>query len=81
MDNQRGRPGSMEFEELKKIVHRICMDQDDRVTQKEFQQHIQFTKNVLDLIQKDMILKANIKDVCILIDSKASKTSSNKLRY
>jgi len=32
----------------------------------------------MDLIQKDILLKANIKDLCTLLDSKASIEDINK---
>lgn len=69
---QKSKVSYSDFEELKKIVHKLCIDQDERITQKEFAQHIKFTKGVLDVIQKDVLLKASIKDVCQLIDSKSN---------
>lgn len=66
-----------DFDELKNIIQKLCIDQDERAYQKDLQKHIQLTKYTLDLVQKDILMKANIQDMCTLLDSKASKEALN----
>ncbi|KAM3147350.1 hypothetical protein pb186bvf_000601 [Paramecium bursaria] len=68
-----------DFDELKNIIQKLCIDQDERAYQKDLQKHIQLTKYTLDLIQKDMIMKANIQDMCTLLDNKANILDVNKV--
>ncbi|EAR84714.1 hypothetical protein TTHERM_00637160 (macronuclear) [Tetrahymena thermophila SB210] len=72
------RANSKEVEALRVIVDKISVDIEEKLTVNDFENHVLQTKNALDAIQKDMILKANIKDVCALLDTKANIDDMNK---
>lgn len=60
---------------MKQVVGKIIEVQEGKIGQKEFAQYTEKISSVLDLIKKDMILKASIKDVCTILDTKASTDS------
>ena len=62
-----------DFEEIRRALEKQWIELDEKLSVKEFDNNVLHTKQAMDLIQKDLILKANIKDVCTLIDTKASK--------
>ena len=49
----------------------MCSEIEDRLPLKDFENYINTNRNALDLMQKDILLKANIKDICTLLDTKA----------
>lgn len=63
---------------MKQVVGKIIEVQEGKIGQKEFAQYTEKISSVLDLIKKDMILKASIKDVCTILDTKANIDDTNK---
>lgn len=41
---------------------------DEKISGKEFDTHVDYTRKVLDDFNQDLSLKSNIKDVCTLLD-------------
>ncbi|CAD8114060.1 unnamed protein product [Paramecium primaurelia] len=76
--NLKQRVLFQDFEELKNIIQKLCIDQDERAYQKDLTKHIQLTKYTLDLIQKDMMLKAGIQDMITILDTKANIPEINQ---
>ena len=46
---------------------------------KDFDIHLNATKGALEELHKDLVAKSNIKDICSLLDNKASMFLSIKL--
>lgn len=44
----------------------------------DFENHIEHTRSALEEVGKDMLLKANIKDICTLLDMKSNIDDVNR---
>ena len=62
-----------EFEEMKNVIDKILKEFDSKIGIKDFEFSFGNTKHLVEEIQRELLLKANIKDVCLLLDSKAGK--------
>lgn len=62
-----------DVEVLTLSLEKLTAELEQRLSLAEFDNHVLQTKKALDVIQSDMSAKANIKDVCALLDTKASK--------
>ena len=61
-----------EFDDIRKLVEKLCRELEEKVNFKEFDSQTNFSRSTLEDLQKEVLLKANIKDVCTLLDTKAS---------
>ena len=64
--------GIIEFEDLKKLTEKLLKEYEEKVSVKVFEKMVGSTKKSTESLSKDLQLKANIKDVCTLLDAKAS---------
>lgn len=60
------------MEDMRKQLERVSRDCDEKAAIKEVNQFSVQTNKTLEDLQRDMILKSNIKDVCALLDAKSS---------
>ena len=61
-----------ELETLRQSMAGMRVDIIKKANQSEMDQHIASTRSALEDVARDIVLKANIKDVCTLLDMKAS---------
>jgi hypothetical protein len=61
-----------ELDNLKQTMAGLRVDIIKKANQSEMDQHIAQTRSALEDVARDIVLKANIKDVCTLLDMKAS---------
>jgi len=62
---------------LKKILDRIVKDLEFKSSFKDLEAHVNFCKNVFEDLTKELLLKANIKDLIPLLDTKANVEDVN----
>eukprot|EP00826_Nyctotherus_ovalis_P037200 TRINITY_DN3379_c0_g1_i5.p1 TRINITY_DN3379_c0_g1~~TRINITY_DN3379_c0_g1_i5.p1 ORF type:complete len:595 (+),score=254.19 TRINITY_DN3379_c0_g1_i5:106-1890(+) len=67
-----------EFGILSSKVDALQSELDQKLSRNDFEQHVINGREQLTNIKKDLLLKANIKDVCTLIDIKASSEDVKK---
>ena len=76
------KPGYNEIEDMRRRIEQM-LKEDDKVTIRgnilfsfvislEFESNIGHLRKLVDDLQKELLLKANIKDVCTLLDTKSS---------
>jgi len=61
-----------DFEDLRRTVDAVRVDMQRRASQTDLELHVAHTRSALEEAAKDIVMKANIKDVCTLLDMKAS---------
>jgi hypothetical protein len=66
------KTSNLEYEDLKRKLDQFVHLVEDKVSFRDFETQHTHIKRILDDIQKELILKANIKDVCTLLDAKSS---------
>ena len=66
-----------EVNEVKKAQEKLFGELKVRAGKEELEKHIDSTKNALEEVGKDILLKASIKDVCSLMDQKANVEDVN----
>lgn len=54
------------------FIEFLDRENEDRVSGKEYRGQMRETMSIVEELQKDLLLKANIKDVCTLLDTKSS---------
>ena len=62
-----------DFEDLRRVVDSLRVDIQRKAGLSELETHISHTRSALEEAAKDIVMKANIKDVCTLLDMKASE--------
>ena len=67
-----------EFDSLKNIVTKLSNDLINKVDTTKFESFIQLTSSNVDAIQKDLIMKANIKEMMSYLKNKADIDEVNK---
>ena len=67
-----------EFDSLKNTVTKLSNDLIHKVDQTKFESFMQLTSSNVDTIQKDLIMKANIKEVMTYLKNKADIDEVNK---
>jgi hypothetical protein len=67
-----GKASVLEFDDLKRKIEQIAHLLDEKINFRDFEVQVSHQKRILDDVQKEVLLKANIKDVCTLLDSKSS---------
>jgi hypothetical protein len=61
-----------DFEDLRRSVDSLKVDFQRKANQADLELHVSHTRSALEEAAKDIVMKANIKDVCTLLDMKAS---------
>ena len=69
------------FHDLQNELHRLNDSINNSVKLEDLNQHARTTSNALEDFSKDMLLKANIKDVCSLLDMKSNIEDVNKVFF
>jgi len=67
-----------EVEELKRKIDVVMKSNNEKATFREIEVQSLHQKKQLEDLQRDMVLKANIKDVCTLLDTKSNIDDVNK---
>jgi len=62
-----------EIEEIKRKIDVVMKSNNEKATFREIEVQTLHQKKILEDLQRDIVLKANIKDVCTLLDTKSSK--------
>jgi hypothetical protein len=75
--NLEMKASQSEVEGLKNTLDRVYKEIDEKADAKDIESHIIFTKNAFEEINKELLLKTNIKDLCQLLDQKASTDDVN----
>lgn len=65
------------YELLIKELELLREECENKVSQTELENHIQHTRNALAEVAKDMCQKANLKDICGVLDTKANIKDTN----
>jgi len=66
-----------ELDILKQTLAGLRVDIIKKANQSEMDQHVAHTRSALEDVARDIVLKANIKDVCTLLDMKASNSHTD----
>jgi hypothetical protein len=75
------KAASDDLESLRQTVDFLKNEITRKAERTELDLHIAHTRNALEEASKDIVLKASIKDVCSLLDQKASKFLSRRGRH
>lgn len=62
----------IEFDNLKRMVDKLIREFDYKTSTKDLDNHVINCKSTFEEIKKEILLKANIKDLIPLLDSKAN---------
>lgn len=57
-----------DIEAQQRFIEKLTREVESRVTLKEFDQHVLFARSAVDDLQKELLLRSTIKDVCTLLD-------------
>ncbi|EAR92032.3 hypothetical protein TTHERM_00105270 (macronuclear) [Tetrahymena thermophila SB210] len=61
-----------EVEVMRQLINNLVSETDAKLNRSDFDENIKSIKDTFDRMQKDILLKANIKDVISIVDTKAS---------
>jgi mannose/fructose/N-acetylgalactosamine-specific phosphotransferase system component IIB len=61
-----------EIDGLRRILDRVLKEIEFKCSFKDLEGHINYTKNALEEVNKELLLRASIKDLCTLLDQKAN---------
>lgn len=67
-----------EMEGVRRMLEKVFKDLESKAGFKELESHALFTKNSLEDLHKELLLKASIKDLCMLLDQKANVEDVNQ---
>jgi hypothetical protein len=67
-----------ELESTKQLVEKLIKDVEYKAGFKDLEAHVAFTKNSFQEVNKDLLLKVDIKDMCTLLDTKANVEDINR---
>lgn len=67
-----------DLDQIRRMLDKVIKELEQRASYKEFESHIIFTKNGLEDLHKELLLKASIKDLCTLLDQKANVDDVNQ---
>jgi len=62
-----------EFEDIRKLVERMAREIDEKLSLRDYEKQVNGLQAQVNDLLKESLLKANIKDVCTLLDTKSSK--------
>lgn len=66
-----------DFDSIRRIMDRVQKEVEFRASYKDIENHVNFTKNAFEEVNKEMLLKAGIKELCTLLDTKANTSDIN----
>ena len=66
-----------ELDPLKRLLDTLAKDLESKASFREVEQHTSFTKTLFEDFSKELLLKANIKDLIPLLDTKANVEDVN----
>lgn len=66
-----------DLEAQQRFLEKLVRELEGKASLKEFDQHVGFTRAAVDDLQRDLLLRATIKDVCVLLDQKANVQDVN----
>ncbi|KAL4493978.1 hypothetical protein ABPG72_021995 [Tetrahymena utriculariae] len=69
---------SQEIEDMRKMVEKVFRECEDKVNLKDFDHFANQANLAIEELQRDMLLKSNIKDVCTLLDAKSNIDDVNR---
>lgn len=58
------KAGAAEVEGVKAAIERIYKELDEKTEYKDLESHIIFTKNALEEVNKELLLRCYLKDLC-----------------
>lgn len=67
----------MDFDNLRKLIDRLVNDIEFKASFKDLESHVNFCKAIFEDLNKELLLKANIKDLIPLLDTKANVDDVN----
>ena len=57
-----------ELDGMRRLLDKVFKDLESRASYKDLESHVIFTKNGMEDLHKELLLKASIKDLCTLLD-------------
>lgn len=67
----------MEYDNMRKLVEKLLKDFESKSSFKDLENHVNLCKAIFEDINKEILLKANIKDLIPLLDTKANVEDVN----
>jgi hypothetical protein len=58
----------VELDNQKRMIERIIKELEIKAGQREVEGHALFTKNAIEELSRELVLKSSIKDLCMLLD-------------
>eukprot|EP00357_Protocruzia_adherens_P011027 CAMPEP_0114975776 /NCGR_PEP_ID=MMETSP0216-20121206/2296_1 /TAXON_ID=223996 /ORGANISM="Protocruzia adherens, Strain Boccale" /LENGTH=802 /DNA_ID=CAMNT_0002336613 /DNA_START=61 /DNA_END=2469 /DNA_ORIENTATION=+ len=77
-DGLKSKATVSEVEDIRMNIERISKEFETFARENDLENHVNYTRGALEDVGKDMLLKANIKDVCTLLDMKSNIDDVNK---
>lgn len=72
------KANNSDVDSIRTLVEKLIKDVEFKSNFKDLEQHVAFTKNSLQEINKELLLKVEIKDMCTLLDTKANVDDINR---
>jgi hypothetical protein len=66
-----------EMDGIRRMLDKVFKDLEYKANFKDLEGHVMYTKNALEDLHKELLLKASIKDLCTLLDQKANVEDVN----
>jgi hypothetical protein len=57
-----------DMEAQQRFLEKLVREVEGKASLKEFDHHVAFSRAAVEDLQKDLLLRATIKDVCVLLD-------------
>ena len=57
-----------EIDGIRRMLDKLIKELESRANYKDLESHVMYTKNVMEDLHKELLLKASIKDLCTLLD-------------
>ena len=72
------KPNVAEVDAVRQMIERVLKEVEHKASFRDLEAHVNYTKGCLEDIHKDLLLRANIKDVITLMDTKANVEDVNQ---
>ena len=72
------KANNSDVDSMRQLIEKLIKDVEFKSNAKDLEQHVAFTKNSLQEINKELLLKVDIKDMCTLLDTKANVEDINR---
>lgn len=66
-----------DLEAQQRFLEKLVREVESKASAKEFDSHVGFVRAALEDIQRELVLRSSIKDVCTLLDQKANVEDIN----